>query len=117
MQICVQAMDYVGKIIFVVALTAGIRLIVQTVNISHFPSYCVRNYIYFIFHLFLLGQCPSGIAWVDKPYTLNVAHQTVECSNAGVCNKLTGTCACYEGFSGNACQRSNLFLIICSIKF
>ena len=46
------------------------------------------------------------------------AHLISECSNAGTC--WNGTCACFEGFTGEACQRgltlpnSNVFLIISS---
>ena len=50
--------------------------------------------------------CPSGTAWFDKATSDNVAHASVECSNAGNCNRVTGECACFEGFEGNACQRT-----------
>ena len=33
------------------------------------------------------------------------AHRYAECSNAGVCNRLTGECECYELFTGGACER------------
>lgn len=33
------------------------------------------------------------------------AHYYMECSNAGICNRETGVCDCYDGFEGAACQR------------
>ena len=51
------------------------------------------------------GQCPLGVAWVDKPYETDKAHQKTECSNAGYCDREKGVCICYPGFTGNACQR------------
>lgn len=54
------------------------------------------------------GVCPTGVAWADKAYAADYAHQPTECSNAGICNRETGTCQCFPGFTGNACQRSKL---------
>ena len=52
------------------------------------------------------GLCPSGNAWVDYPTDNNVAHAALtECSNMGICNRITGRCSCREGFTGEACQR------------
>ena len=28
----------------------------------------------------------------------------VECSNMGICNRITGTCSCIDGFEGSACS-------------
>ena len=56
-----------------------------------------------------LTTCPSGIAWVDKPYgnaTYNLGHAAAECSNMGTCNRLTGQCECFAGYEGQACQRA-----------
>lgn len=50
--------------------------------------------------------CPDGTAWFDKATADNVAHASAECSNAGVCNRATGECSCFDGFEGNACQRT-----------
>lgn len=35
----------------------------------------------------------------------NSAHDYMECSNSGACNRRTGACECYEGFDGASCQR------------
>ena len=51
-------------------------------------------------------NCPSGSAWADRPYAQGLAHQSVECSAAGTCNRGTGMCECYDGFSGPACERN-----------
>ena len=57
---------------------------------------------------FYSGECPSGTAWADKAYATDLAHQSTECSNAGYCDRKTGNCVCYPGFSGSACQRGIL---------
>ena len=51
-------------------------------------------------------NCPVGVAWSDKAYAADTAHQLTECSNAGSCDRKSGLCNCYGGFTGNACQRS-----------
>eukprot|EP00981_Chlorochromonas_danica_P006069 scaffold1268_cov174-Ochromonas_danica.AAC.3 len=53
-----------------------------------------------------IGTCPNGTAWVDKAYATDAAHQLAECSNAGLCDRSTGQCQCFTGFTGSACQRS-----------
>ena len=49
--------------------------------------------------------CPSGAAWTSVPTATDTAHEVAECSNKGVCNRATGICQCFSGFSGDACQR------------
>ena len=34
------------------------------------------------------------------------AHSLSECSNTGYCNRQTGICDCFTGYTGSACQRS-----------
>ena len=45
-------------------------------------------------------NCPSGVAWTDKSYGVNLAHRPAECSNAGSCDRTTGTCTCFTGYTG-----------------
>jgi hypothetical protein len=49
--------------------------------------------------------CPKGPAWAAPAVATDTAHQLIECSNAGVCNRRLGTCECFEGFVGSSCQR------------
>ena len=35
------------------------------------------------------------------------AHDYMECSNKGKCNRDTGTCTCYDGYDGVSCQRAS----------
>lgn len=37
----------------------------------------------------------------------NSAHGYMECSNKGTCNRQSGTCDCYDGYDGVACQRAS----------
>jgi len=53
-----------------------------------------------------LLMCPFGAAWTDHAIATDVAHQSKECSNMGVCDRLTGGCICRVGFEGNACERN-----------
>ena len=53
-----------------------------------------------------LRTCPSDRAWADVPTSATVAHSMVECSNRGTCDKTTGICKCFAGFTGVACQRN-----------
>jgi EGF-like domain len=36
----------------------------------------------------------------------NSAHQEVECSGAGTCDRSAGRCSCFAGYTGEACQRT-----------
>ena len=35
------------------------------------------------------------------------AHQYMECSNKGLCDRSTGSCECFDGYDGTACQRAS----------
>lgn len=51
-------------------------------------------------------SCPTGKAWGDVPLSSTVAHQLSECSNRGKCNRVSGECECFPGFTGAACHRN-----------
>ncbi|CAM9879004.1 unnamed protein product [Phaeothamnion confervicola] len=50
--------------------------------------------------------CPSGKAWGGLPTSETEAHVEAECSNAGICDQITGECTCFSGFVGASCGRS-----------
>ena len=52
----------------------------------------------------MVRECPKGYAWFDEPFSSTEAHQLAECSNMGVCDRLTGTCQCRNSFAGAACD-------------
>lgn len=58
-----------------------------------------------LFHDGALGTCSKGAAWADKAYAVDLAHSPSECSSAGLCNRDTGKCECFDGYTGLACQR------------
>jgi hypothetical protein len=49
--------------------------------------------------------CPKDFAWVGDVVNANDLHPWVECSNKGLCDRKTGTCECFYGYDGIACQR------------
>lgn len=51
-------------------------------------------------------QFPSMMNSDDTVLT-NTAHSYYECSNKGICDRATGTCACFDGYDGSACQRQS----------
>jgi hypothetical protein len=58
------------------------------------------------------GTCPAGPAWVDVPSSDTTAHAPAECSNRGLCDRITGQCRCYVGFQGDACQRCTVSVVV-----
>lgn len=40
----------------------------------------------------------------DGNVLTNTAHSYMECSNKGICDRTAGVCACFDGYSGSACQ-------------
>lgn len=48
--------------------------------------------------------CRFDIAWAADHW--NDAHYYAECSAKGLCDRETGECVCFEGYSGHACKRS-----------
>ena len=55
--------------------------------------------------LCMLRTCPKGRATSDLPFSKNEAHPMRECSNNGVCDRLTGKCLCFASWAGATCQR------------
>jgi len=49
--------------------------------------------------------CPKDFAWVGAVVGANNLHPITECSNKGICDRKTGTCECFLGYDGIACQR------------
>lgn len=43
----------------------------------------------------------------DLQELTNTAHYYMECSNKGTCDTSSGTCTCYDGYEGAACQRAS----------
>eukprot|EP00750_Incisomonas_marina_P000918 INCI10720.1.p1 GENE.INCI10720.1~~INCI10720.1.p1 ORF type:complete len:710 (+),score=111.49 INCI10720.1:76-2130(+) len=60
--------------------------------------------------------CPSGLSWVvgtaselselPTPNGPIGKHPYTECSSRGVCDRATGECECFDGYTGKACRRS-----------
>lgn len=49
--------------------------------------------------------CPRGTSWIEAS-DVNAHTPDVECSDAGVCDRATGECSCFDGYEGSACQRT-----------
>ncbi|CAM9978368.1 unnamed protein product [Ascophyllum nodosum] len=49
--------------------------------------------------------CPFEIAWADYPDESGAHHLYAECANKGICDRILGQCACFEGYEGKACAR------------
>jgi len=49
--------------------------------------------------------CPHEFAFVDAPDQYGQFHKYMECSGKGICDRSTGDCECFEGYTGKGCQR------------
>jgi hypothetical protein len=51
--------------------------------------------------------CPTSTAsWLRKGNNANTHYTEAECANNGICNRVTGVCKCFKGFTGAACSKS-----------
>ncbi len=50
--------------------------------------------------------CAYDIAWADVPHGEDDAHYYAECSARGICNRKSGLCECFDGYTGKACRRN-----------
>ena len=51
-------------------------------------------------------RCPYELAWFDTPAAPGTAHMLAECAGRGICDRSTGECSCFEGYSGKGCRRT-----------
>jgi hypothetical protein len=49
--------------------------------------------------------CAYARAWVDVAYDNDKAHDYAECSARGICDRKSGECKCFDGYTGDACRR------------
>merc|ERR1711988_1476603 len=49
--------------------------------------------------------CAYAKAWVDVAFDNKKAHDYAECSNRGLCDRKSGECKCFDGYTGDACRR------------
>ncbi len=45
-------------------------------------------------------------SWTGTVVKSNDIHPLSECSNRGICDRLTGMCECFDNFEGLACERT-----------
>lgn len=51
--------------------------------------------------------CPFELSWGDRPDSQGYRHRYAECADKGICDRDTGECDCYEGYTGKGCQRQS----------
>ena len=50
-------------------------------------------------------QCPFGATWAGAPSADGTVHGYQECSGKGICDRSSGQCECFEGYTGKGCAR------------
>jgi len=58
------------------------------------------------FYVHFLGRDDDAANTLAKPATARGVHAVLECSGAGLCNRETGDCECFDGYGGEACSRT-----------
>lgn len=75
-----------------------------------FFFFCVFLFFFFLPHSEqACGEftCPRGVPWFEAAPAADTAHRPLtatECSSMGDCSRIKGTCKCYDGFEGVACE-------------
>jgi len=49
--------------------------------------------------------CAFARAWFDSAYDNDKAHDYAECSGRGICDRKSGECKCFDGYTGDGCRR------------
>lgn len=50
--------------------------------------------------------CPYSQSWDSAPHGNDMHTMQTECANRGKCDRKSGMCRCFAGYSGKACQRT-----------
>lgn len=53
------------------------------------------------------GQQSAALGDDDASPLDDTAHYYMECSNKGLCDRVSATCVCFVGYEGTSCQRAS----------